>query len=749
MNTTKVRQKIPFTVDAELLRELGERLVGRQYIALAELVKNSYDADATKVEIRIGDDSIEVSDNGHGMTYDDFANRWMRVGSTHKVAEMRSPEFKRPLTGSKGVGRLAVQFLARDMELTSVPDKNRNRQGSNINEIFAMVDWDSAVQAGELTQATAEYELRDPEDTNFPLERPHGTTVTLKRLKHEWNPEEFEALAKEVWFLQPPFRALSGFTEGQESGNFEVELHAVDPKAVSAFNDQMPRILDLYSSRIVGKLLPSAGYDKSSKKRRVMLALELEGQPPRPYEFKLPVRGDEKSMIDSLEFELRIFTLHHRQPYGIPVQRARDYLAEWGGVHIYDAGFRIPYAGPEADWLNLEFDHSHRLTQSQLLPSELNVRMGLNFLPTNSRVLGVVNIDTSREAEMARRNNIPSSQSLQIQVSRDRLVSNEAFRQLRDAVRFAIDYYSTRLAVLRFEEKEAKRSVETPQSLVENVWDVLDRHEDEIPKPVAAEIRNELAKTIDSVREQSEWTRNQAGLLGAMATVGATALAFDHQLNQQLGILEHHAATLEEAIESNPELKQSIGVVSANITRWIKDVRETRVVFSPISDERNRTAVARFWAKRLIQTLSGNLRTILRDVDVDVSLVDNSFLLPEASYPVWMAIFHNLFTNAANAMLDSDRKRISVSSFESGRRLGIRVQDTGVGIDLSKAEDFFQPLARGLEITPERQGLIYGGTGLGLAIVRMLATDLNADVRFIKPAPPFKTCFEMSWSEKS
>ena len=373
----------------------------------------------------------------------------------------------------------------------------------------------------------------------------------------------------------------------------------------------------------------------------------------------------------------------------------------------------------------------------------------MNFLPTNSRVLGVVNVDTSQESTVARQNNVLTNQSLQIQVSRDRLVSNEAFHQLRDAVRFPLDYYSTRLAVLRYEEREAKREVETPQRLVENVWDVLERHEDEIPEPIAAELRTALNRTIESVREQSEWTRNQAGLLGAMATVGATALAFDHQLNQQLGVLEHHAATLKEAVKANSELKQSIGVISANISQWINDVRDTRVVFSPISDERNRKAVARFRAKHLIQTLAGNLRTIMTDVRVDVSLVDRDLLLPETSFPVWMAIFHNLFTNACNAMLDSDHKRISVSSFKSGRRLGIRVQDTGVGIDLSKAEEFFQPLVRGLETTPERQGLIYGGTGLGLAIVRMLATDLNADVRFVKPAPPFTTCFELSWSEKS
>ena len=203
-------QTISFSVDSELLRELGERLVGRQYIALAELVKNSFDADATRVEIRIRDDSIEVLDNGHGMTADDFASRWMRVGSTHKVHEMTSPVLKRKLTGSKGVGRLAVQFLASELELTSVPNGERVPEGSSDQELFAKVDWDTAVQARELTQATAEYELREPSNVAFPLKGTHGTTVTLKRLKHEWSPEEFQSLAREIWFLQPPFRSLTG-----------------------------------------------------------------------------------------------------------------------------------------------------------------------------------------------------------------------------------------------------------------------------------------------------------------------------------------------------------------------------------------------------------------------------------------------------------------------------------------------------------------------------------------------------------
>ena len=741
-------QEIRFSVDSELLRELGERLVGRQYIALAELVKNSFDADATQVELRINDDCIQVSDNGHGMTEEDFTQRWMRVGSTHKIDQQTSPDFKRPLTGSKGVGRLAAQFLASKLELISVPNRLRVPEFSLPKELHARVDWDAAIRSVDLTEAAAQYEFKPPGTKGFPQGKPHGTIVTLKNLKHVWHPEEFKMLAREIWFLQPPFRWLSGTGSGSPDG-FEVEIFAPDEETVSLFKTQMSRILDLYNSRIVGRLIPCDDSDGQLQRRKILLSLELEGQLTPSHSYSVPHVEDSHCLLDKLEFEIRVYNLQRRQPYGIPVQDARDYMNEWGGVHIYDAGFRVPYAGPSADWLNLEIAHSHRLAKSKLLPAELNVHLGLNNLPTNSRVLGVVYVDTAHEARVAKQNGIPSSQHLQIQVSRDRLVENKAFKQFRDSVRYSLDYYSTRLAVLRSVEKEANKNTKTPQASIENVWDVLEIHKDEIPRPVAAILKSELEKTVDAVREQSEWARNQSGLLGAMATVGVTALAFDHQFNQQLNVLEQHVFTLENAIRDHPHVKHLIDPINGNIRGWIRDTRDTRRIFSPISDERNRTLVSRFRAKPLLESMIDNLRNILRGVFVDVSAIEESLLLPEASYPVWMAIFYNVFINASNAMLDSDEKRLTLSSFILGSRRGIGIQDTGVGINLTQAENLFQPLQRGLEISNERQALGYGGTGLGLAIVRMLATDVKAEVRFKEPTASFSTSFEISWSEDS
>ena len=743
-------QEIQFTVDSELLRELGERLVGRPYIALAELVKNSFDADATNVTIRIDDDRIEVADNGHGMTFADFEGRWMRVGSTHKVDEINSPELQRPMTGSKGVGRLAVQFLASELNLISVPKPTRVPEDSSVEELYVLVDWETARKAGDLTNATALYDRFEFRNTEFPCGMPHGTKVILSNLKHDWTPGEFESLAREIWFLQPPFRSLVP-TNGEGQGDFRVDLLSTDPELDTRFSSQMGRMLDLYESRLVGKLMPYDASGKDAGQRHVRLSLQLEDERPQSYRYDVPVSDGKACLIDSLEFEIRIFKLVGRQAFGIPVRVARNYMARWGGVHIYDAGFRIPYAGADSDWLRLEFDHSHRLTTSQLLPAELNVPLGLNHLPTNSRVLGVVSIDTAHEIRMSEKDETFKNEHLQIQVSRDRLVDNESLRQLRDVVRFALDYYATRLAALRLQQEADKREreggVENPASLVENVWDVLEQHESDIPGPVVSRIKSELRRTIETVRQQSEWTRSQSGLLGAMATVGATAAAFDHQFNQQLNTLAHHVSRLGNVSSKASESQAELAEISEEIRQWIRDAQETRAIFSPITDDRDRTAFGRFTAKSVVERMARNMRPILRGVDVDVFGINPELRLPETSYPVWMAIFNNLFLNASNAMLDRRVKRIHVSSFESHRRRGIHVQDTGIGIDLKEAEGLFEPLKRGLEISPERRALGYGGTGLGLAIVRMLALDLNAEVRFVQPTSPFKTCFELAWSE--
>jgi len=358
-----------FTVDSALLEELGERLVGRPYIALAELVKNSYDADATKVWIELypQNDSIVIRDNGHGMDFLEFKNFWMRIGSTHKQKQRISRNFERPMTGSKGVGRLAVQYLAEETDIFTVSEKNLRQK------LKAHVRWEDAVKAGDLTKATVECE-EEKSDENFEP----GTVIILKILKHSWDTELIQGLAREIWWLAPPFRSRIPKSKNQKSlsqleelrKSFSIEFLSEEKAYEKTFNEEMNAILDIWHARLVGK----------NNDGEVTLSLEFVDKEVIVENFSIP-----NCTLKDSDFEIRIYHLQYRQPHGIKVNEARKYFNNYGGVHVYDAGFHLPYHGnPQNDWLEVEFAHSHRLSLSKFLPEKYRVDQGLQFLPTLS-----------------------------------------------------------------------------------------------------------------------------------------------------------------------------------------------------------------------------------------------------------------------------------------------------------------------------------------------------------------------------
>lgn len=379
-------RRIRFTVDAALLRELGERLVGQPHIALAELIKNSYDADANLVEVAFQADSITVVDDGHGMNAEAFEGYWMRIGSPHKAEHRVSPRFQRPLTGSKGVGRLAAQFLADRLDLATRPP-------SSPTVLSAEVDWEDAVRAQELTEASAMVDDTAP-DERFAGGSKTGTRLTLSGLHQTWDSEALRGLAQQLWPLQPPF-GVSG-TPG--AATFQIALRTDDSEAQLDFDAQMSAVLRLWDARIVGDiasddevahLAPNSdarsGEDSDAVLRHVEVVVRFNDGSSESLDVDLPLRH-----LQAVSFDIRIYSLANRQKFGIAVDVARNYIRRFGGIHIYDADFHLPYYGADNDWLGIEHDHARRLTLSEMLPEELQVPGGLEYLPTNSRIYGVV-----------------------------------------------------------------------------------------------------------------------------------------------------------------------------------------------------------------------------------------------------------------------------------------------------------------------------------------------------------------------
>ena len=131
---------LTFSVDSALLSELGEKLVETVHLALAELVKNAYDADATEVVIEFTTDrkkrtQIKITDNGIGMNFNTIENFWMRIATANKVVQKKSKVFGRPLSGAKGIGRFSCRRLGSNLKIITYGTKKANSVGTqNILE---------------------------------------------------------------------------------------------------------------------------------------------------------------------------------------------------------------------------------------------------------------------------------------------------------------------------------------------------------------------------------------------------------------------------------------------------------------------------------------------------------------------------------------------------------------------------------------------------------------------------------------
>ena len=696
--------RLTFSVDAALLAELGERLVGEPHIALGELIKNSYDADATHVRIVFTGDELVVEDDGHGMTFDEFDRLWMRVGSTHKYDQGTSRTLGRPLTGSKGVGRLAVQFLARRLTLYTCAESE---------ELEATVYWPDAARPGaELVETTVLVTRREAQ-RRF-VDAMSGTRLVLGDLNHEWVSADFRHLAQEIWTLQPPFRSAG------VSDDFEISLETGDPTVRAAFDSQLRAVLDIWTARLVGKL-----HVADDGRRQIRLTLDFNDGTRRRQSYDAP------AYIDRFDFEIRVFNLKQRQPFGIRVGEARDYFNRFGGVHVYDAGFRLPYYGPETDWLGIEQDHSHRLSISELLPESLRVADGLTFLPTNSRLFGVVNVDTGHERRAAQ----DQGQPLAIAVTRDRLVANKAYKELQTAVRWALDYYAMEEARRRQKAEVEEIRAVAPRRL--RIREVLEQHQAAIPPATYSEMRLGLEEAIEAQDQEADRLVRRAGLLGALATAGIAAVGFEHELSKQITLLEELA---EDLAATDREVDRTAAAVS--ILEWVDRARATRRIFSFVMDADN-DQPRPMSARDVCGTVLSQIAPLLRGIAVETRVPDDLWL-PPGRFAEWAAVLQNVLINSANATLDTETPRIRIDG-QLGSEPALCISDNGVGVDVDTADELFEPFVRRLQLPPDRKRAGLGGTGLGLTIVRMLVANLDCEARFVRAEQGFSTTFEIRW----
>jgi signal transduction histidine kinase len=715
-------ERVNFTADAALVAELGERLVGQAQIALAELIKNSYDADAHRCIVYVGEDSLTVEDDGHGMTPEDFHGGWMRIGTQRKRGSGVSPGLGRPLTGSKGIGRLAAQFLGGELYLIT------HSRGEPTIE--CRIDWSKVTTAGDLVKATAEY--REVEYKPRFIDSPHGTIIEIRDLKHDWDETRVQELARLVWFLRPPVLPRK---VRDPQRDFDIELLAEATDVQETFERQMNAALRNWEARIQGRVR------NGFKNPQLNVKVEFYEPTRKNESYQSTIEFESEGLVDEVDFQIRVFSHTGKQRRGVLVGDMRSYFNRYGGVHLADAGFRLPYYGVQHDWLDLEMAHSHRLSAANLLPEELRVDKALQELPTQTRLYGVVQVNTSEESRRAREAGV--QEHLEIQITRDRLVDNEAYRQLRDYVLTGMQFYAAkkRLRKLREIEHEIeKRRRATPDRLISKI----EQYQADMGSKAYEALRSEAEELTELVSLKERSVVIEKSVMASLATAGMAAIAMEHELKRQLGELRRRIKEARRKAGNDP----TVAKILAGLDDWIRRAAQSRALVSTILDRESREDRKRYRARDTVEGVLESVRPLMRDAEVDFSQIPKEVRLPKATFAEWQAIFQNVLLNAVNAMLDSERQNIRVSLERGDDVYRLLIEDTGVGVELEKSERLFEPFKREIKISRARRNLGLGGSGLGLTIVRTIAEGIGLDARFVKPSNKFSTALCLEWKEE-
>lgn len=200
----------PIRARSHLLRLLGDELIGDDGLAIFELVKNGYDADATDVSIALSlspgvNQDIVVQDNGIGMSLADITGKWLELATNSKRENRsyRSPKFARRQLGEKGVGRIAALKLGRFIRLTTRASENPEYQ--------LFIDWDKLSGASDYLEDAA-VEIEESAKPRYFDGKKTGTRIEISGLRRTvWSRADLRKLYRLVSSLTSPFHTPDHF----------------------------------------------------------------------------------------------------------------------------------------------------------------------------------------------------------------------------------------------------------------------------------------------------------------------------------------------------------------------------------------------------------------------------------------------------------------------------------------------------------------------------------------------------------
>jgi len=742
-------RELSFIVDSALLSELGERLVETVHLALAELIKNSYDADATEVEVIVmpdkkGKSIIKISDNGVGMMFADVQNYWMRIATTIKVKEQVSPRYGRPRTGSKGIGRFSCRRLGSELELMTTGRRKDGKYETTRVEF----DWDEYKPGTDVTQITC------PGETRIAKEGEAGTKLIIRGGDYdEWNQRSWNTLKRRMVVLVAN-RGVKrrGF---EEDPGFNIKLAAPD------FEDEIfGNTRDQLMQAGWGTL--KIGVEKDGTLKCSLKAKKI-GERSYTYKGAYPKLAGttaEIAIIPSYEKE------QLRDTRVLSLGNLQKILPEWGGVFVKRRGFRVyPFGEPGNDWLHIDIDRGRRVGQTKYevlrgLAERLEgVERGrelLNMLSSQSYV-GSVEVAS------------PDPNLFEMKASRDGFVGEEGVRLLREAVRFGIDWstiyrdYYIRLVGMeqaetkRREFEEAAKVRTEPEKAVETAVDYVKQEVGQLAGRLPRVERQALSKAIDVILQSDRSKGEELRHLRLVASTSSLLLVFAHEVRALLGDLDHYVTVLGGIA------RQATGATAQKARNMQAEINERKQRFRDLLGMASLISVDSKKAKPEALALRDKVEKAVKcyklvvdgyDIDIDYDGIPMQLKTGRMLEAELYSILLNILSNAIKAVVArGGTKKIAIKADKVVEGTRMNVLDAGVGVKMGSSEDLFVPFVADPEgmmyhllekrMNPEDEYIMGTGSGLGLSIVREIVRARGGNVTFRPAKGEWRTNLEV------
>jgi signal transduction histidine kinase len=654
-----------FRVSTRILQRLGEELITSFSQGIVELVKNSYDADASRciVELRGTDKpggTVVITDDGDGMSISDIQDGWLVIGRSNKVSRIPTRQRRLP-AGSKGLGRLAALRMGEEVLLSTCP---REEPDAEYQLLIKWADFDQS-------DAIEDVRLDVRRST---ANRSPGTRIEVIGLRESVDERDVRSLARELILLSDPFADPSGFKPDLVAPEFG-ELEKLVQEGY--FDECELRL----TAKLNDKGRASATvFDRAGNVRWTNSEEELKGTYQAP----------------TATFELWVFLLQSGSfvESSVTLSEVRAWLREVGGVHLYHRGLRVrPYGDLGHDWLDMNLSRSR---SPERRPS------------TNTSVGRVTVVD--------------ANEVLLQKTDRTGFVENYAFAELR---RFSIEALNW-MQSKRLAERARLRQEELEKASGHAEQASMDLHR-AIPslapedRPVIQHAASEFESATASERNVLQ---NELTLYQTLASVGTSVSVLAHRIEgpaRNLGVSVHTVERRTRRILGD-EYEAKIGSPIEDVKRYAELVSKFAILPLNLLRRGKRRQTVLELNKTIAETVD-LYEPYLKDSRVETILefCDGSVKV-RGSVAAIEAIMSNLITNAVKAFKRKEEqlgdRTLIIRTTVAGERVEIRVSDSGPGIEEGLGETIWLP---GITVDED-------GTGFGLTIVRDTVAQLGGRI---------------------